>query len=61
MMLVLDGKLLYLKMVKGERDNTYLKLKERFDRLLGGKDLSMIIEIWENNGIEAAMNKFYEK
>lgn len=33
MMMVLEGKLLYLKMVKGESDSTYLKLKERFDRL----------------------------
>jgi RNA-directed DNA polymerase len=34
MMMVLDGKLLYLKMVKGENDGTYLKLKKRFDILL---------------------------
>lgn len=34
MMMVLDGKLLYLKMVKGENDGTYIKLKERFDTLL---------------------------
>ncbi|WP_299060120.1 reverse transcriptase domain-containing protein [uncultured Polaribacter sp.] len=33
MMMVLEGKLLYLKMVKGESDSTYLKLKERFDKL----------------------------
>ena len=33
MLLVLEGKLLYLKMVKGESDTTYLKLKERFDKL----------------------------
>lgn len=33
MMMVLEGKLLYLKMVKGEKDSTYLKLKERFDKL----------------------------
>lgn len=31
---VLCGKLLYLKMVKGETNNTYLKLKERLDNLL---------------------------
>jgi hypothetical protein len=34
MMMVLEGKLLYLKMVKGESDSTYLKLKERFDKLI---------------------------
>ena len=31
---VIEGKLLYLKMVKGERDSTYHKLKERFDTLM---------------------------
>ena len=35
MEMVLDGKLLYLKMVKGENDGTYLKLKERLDILIG--------------------------
>ena len=34
MAMVIDGKLLYLKMVKGDRDKTYLKLKERFDNLI---------------------------
>jgi hypothetical protein len=33
MLMVLEGKLLYLKMVKGESDSTYLKLKKRFDKL----------------------------
>ena len=32
---VLSGKLLYLKMVKGEYDTTYLKLREQFDKLSG--------------------------
>lgn len=30
---VLDGKLMYLKMVKGENDNVYLRLKAQFDDL----------------------------
>lgn len=34
MQLVIDGKLLYLKMVKGEESSVYLKLKERFDELV---------------------------
>ena len=34
MAMVIEGKLLYLKMVKGDRDKTYLKLKERFDNLI---------------------------
>ncbi len=32
---VLSGKLLYLKMIKGEYDTTYLKLREQFDKLSG--------------------------
>ncbi|WP_294920629.1 reverse transcriptase family protein [uncultured Prevotella sp.] len=30
---VLDGKLMYLKMVKGENDSVYMKLKAQFDKL----------------------------
>ena len=30
---VLDGKLMYLKMVKGEDDSVYLRLKMQFDEL----------------------------
>lgn len=33
MLMVIEGKLLYLKMVKGEENATYLKLKSRFDKL----------------------------
>ena len=32
--MVVEGKLLYLKMVKGPYDSTYLKLKSRFDNLI---------------------------
>lgn len=32
---VLSGKLLYLKMVKGEEDSIYVKLREQFDKLSG--------------------------
>ena len=35
MKLVLEGKLLYLKMVKGEQDSTYLKLQDRFNKAFG--------------------------
>lgn len=31
---VLDGKLMYLKMVKGEEDSVYIRLKKKFDDLL---------------------------
>lgn len=60
MMMVLDGKLLYLKMVKGETDPTYLKLRERFDKLIGSKsNIAEILDIWENEGIDEAMKFFY--
>lgn len=35
---IISGKLDYLKMVKGTRDSSYLKLKGRFDNLLAGLD-----------------------
>ncbi len=37
MKMVVEGKLLYLKMVKGPYDSTYLKLKSRFDDLHSSK------------------------
>lgn len=78
---VISGKLLYLKMVKGDTDSTYQKLKYRFDKFSGKRinveDLFVIMErkgvldtianandvdtllyIWENNGIEEAINKY---
>ena len=32
---IISGKLDYLKMVKGSKDSTYLKLKDRFEKLIG--------------------------
>lgn len=32
---VISGKLMYMKMVKGAKDSTYLSLQDRFDKLLG--------------------------
>lgn len=32
---VIDGKLMYLKMVKGDADSTYLRLRAKFDKLSG--------------------------
>lgn len=65
MAMVLEGKLLYLKMVKGDADSTYLKLRNRYDILISKmlKTLSVdnILEIWETEGIEAAMDAFYTK
>lgn len=60
MMMVIGGKLLYLKMVKGETDGTYLKLKERFDKLTPrGSFIEIVISAWENQGIENAMDIYY--
>mgnify|MGYP003794586535 CR=1 FL=1 len=56
---VLDGKLEFLKMVKSENDSTYLTLKRRFDKLSGtGSPFNMVLDIWENKGIEKAMEIF---
>lgn len=58
---VLDGKLEFLKMVKGDKDSTYVKLRERFDKLSNQKDpINEILELWENEGIETAMKKYYQ-
>jgi RNA-directed DNA polymerase len=57
---VLEGKLQYLKMVKGENDGTYIKLKQRFDILfMKATPINSILDIWEKEGIEKAMNIFY--
>ena len=57
---VIDGKLEYLKMVKGEKDGTYQKLKARFDKLAGSIDpVNEVLEIWEKEGIDKAMEVFY--
>jgi RNA-directed DNA polymerase len=57
---VLSGKLDFLKMVKSDNDSTFLKLKERFDRLVNTDDLiKNVLDLWENVGIESAMEKYY--
>lgn len=68
---VLDGKLEFLRMVKGVEDGTYKGLKERFDKLvyLNNTDktslsddevVEAILEIWESQGIEIAEKKLNE-
>ena len=59
--MVVEGKLLYLKMVKGPHDSTYLKLKSRFDNLISRRPLSELIrEVVEifDNGYENALKKY---
>jgi len=56
---VLDGKLEFLKMVKGFQDATYLKLKQRFDSLSEkNSPLNEVLDIWEQEGIEKAIEIF---
>jgi RNA-directed DNA polymerase len=64
---VLDGKLEFMKMVKGEGDATYLGLKSRFERLVYNQQnksisrMSMFISVineLKNNGIDSAMSLY---
>lgn len=64
--MILGGKLLYLKMVKGENDGTYLKLKERFDALtltknpisFDKKENNNILDLIFEVGLNDAMKNF---
>lgn len=57
---VLDGKLEFLKMVKGVEDGTYKGLKERFDLLVGFTDpINQLLDIWESEGIDKAMDVYF--
>jgi hypothetical protein len=68
---VLDGKLQYLKMVRGAEDKLYKKYNEQFESLkqkdeLGlpeGITVDQILDVWEAEGIEKAMEfaKFGEE
>jgi RNA-directed DNA polymerase len=59
---VLDGKLEFLKMVKGIEDGTYKALKERFDKLIGITDpINQLLDIWESEGIDKAMDVYYNE
>ncbi|UOE39708.1 reverse transcriptase family protein [Chryseobacterium oryzae] len=56
---VIGGKLNYLSMVKGTENSTYLKLKERFDKLSSNYvDIDNILSVWEENGIDEAINLY---
>ncbi len=62
---ILKGKLDYLKMVKGDKDETYKKLYNRFERLVGGTerdiDPNEIIRIWEHSGLGAAKKSYTKR
>ena len=53
---VLDGKLEFLKMVKGVEDGTYKGLKNRFNNL--SNPINQILDIWENERIERTIENY---
>lgn len=59
---VLDGKINYLGMVRGHDDPQVLALKNRFSKLLdktaGLPALESVLDVWEKEGIEKAMELF---
>jgi hypothetical protein len=64
---VLDGKLEFLKMVKGAEDGTYRGLKGRFEKLINvsqknreiqAVDLNFILDIFSEKGLDEAMFLF---
>lgn len=59
---VLDGKLEYLKMVRESSDTVYVSLKKRFDNLDAKTNpIDEILNVWETEGIESAMQLYYPK
>ncbi|MEN9548970.1 MAG: hypothetical protein RIR12_1561 [Bacteroidota bacterium] len=61
MAMVISGKLDYLKMVKGADNELYLKLKSRFELLIGFEDpINQVLNLWETVGIEQAMEFYYK-
>ncbi len=58
---VLSGKLDYLKMVKGADNELYLKLKNKFELLIGFEDpINRVLNVWKKDGIEKAMGFYYK-
>jgi len=80
---IIAGKLLYMKMIKGDADSTYMRLVERFEIILktcfsreknhckdaetnvvedskniSATTLSPILDEWEKNGMESALELF---
>ncbi|HBG70063.1 MAG: RNA-directed DNA polymerase [Bacteroidetes bacterium GWF2_43_63] len=58
---VIDGKLNFLKMVKGSEDGTYKGLRGRFDSLAGVFDpINEVLDAWEKNGIDEAVSLYFK-
>lgn len=57
---VIEGKLNYLKMIKGEYNPTYQNLLERYNRLsIKNAKINKVLDLWEFEGIDKAMDYFY--
>lgn len=57
---VIGGKLEYLGMVKGHDNSTYKAFQNRYIKLVQKDDeLDDILKLWEGEGINAAMHKYY--
>jgi RNA-directed DNA polymerase len=64
--LVVGGRIDYLKMVRGAQDTTYLYFKMQYDSLCmkeeySNTDIEEILRLWQEQGIKAAMDRFYDK
>ena len=59
---VLEGKLNYMKMIVGADNAAYMKLAERFEilkkELQPGINVSAILDVWEKEGIDKAMEMY---
>lgn len=58
---VLDGKLEFLKMVKGVKDSTFKTLKKRFEKLTHIKEIKQSEKVDLNAVIDTILNKGLEK
>jgi len=59
---VIEGKLLFLKMVKGVDDSTYTGLIKRFEKVSGRKNkIDQLLDIWEQEVTDAAIAFYNER
>lgn len=60
MLNVIEGKLLYLGMVRGKDDEKYLTLKNRFYKSIGKvSKIDKVLNAWEEAGISKAIDIYY--
>ncbi|WP_291051029.1 MULTISPECIES: reverse transcriptase family protein [unclassified Empedobacter] len=60
MLNVIEGKLLYLGMVRGKDDEKFLTLKNRFYKSIGKvSKIDKVLNAWEEAGISKAMDIYY--